>query len=289
LSQCASNARDRYAKICGDFTKRETLGPQRSSLRIINLRSGAANPFAHGAGMGYSGPDTLGDQIALKLRDRAHDVKQQLAAWSGGIDAFGVADEINSQGPEILKAIDQMLHGAGKTIKFPDQDDIKVAFAGVLHQLVQLWTATLGSAYTDFHILEGACETGSIAPEIFELHVATLVQGANASVKCNCLFARIVIHCSCPSGSRSAFSSSLSGALAVGLLPIRCRKPVLRKRPLSLSDEDGDSTLANRTRRRAQLWQSGFELVFIFRRIAIRVILSHLNHLFCGLPQGIWL
>jgi hypothetical protein len=40
-------------------------------------------------------PHPLGNQIALELRHRTHDVEQQLATWGGRINDLGVADEIN--------------------------------------------------------------------------------------------------------------------------------------------------------------------------------------------------
>jgi hypothetical protein len=69
-----------------------------------------------------SGANPLGDQITLKLRHGAHDVEEKLTARSRGIHAFGVADEISAECPELLEAVHQMLYRAGETIEFPDQE-----------------------------------------------------------------------------------------------------------------------------------------------------------------------
>jgi hypothetical protein len=46
-------------------------------------------------------PHSLRNQIALKLSHSPHDVKQQLTARSSGIDALGIADEVNVEGTEL--------------------------------------------------------------------------------------------------------------------------------------------------------------------------------------------
>ena len=55
-----------------------------------------------------SGANSLGDQITLKLRHRAHDVEQELAARGGGVNTLGVANEVNAQGSEVFEAVNQM-------------------------------------------------------------------------------------------------------------------------------------------------------------------------------------
>src|SRR2546425_8780836 len=106
-----------------------------------------------------TGPYAFGDQVTLKLRHGTHNVEEKLTAGSRGIHAFGVADEINAQRPEFFETIDQMFYGTGETIEFPNQDNIEMPFTSVLHQSVQLRTATLGYAHPNFNVFRGAGKT----------------------------------------------------------------------------------------------------------------------------------
>ena len=59
-------------------------------------------------------------------------MKQELAARGGGIDAFGVTDEINPEGAELFQTIDQVLDRAGETIELPYQHHVEPALVNVL-------------------------------------------------------------------------------------------------------------------------------------------------------------
>src|SRR5271165_898919 len=103
--------------------------------------------------MRYTCPHPFCNQVALKLRHRTHDVKQKLPAGRGGVDALGVADEVDVQGCEFLQAVHQVFYRASEAVKLPNQHNIEEALVSVFHQNVKLGTATLRSAHADIYIL----------------------------------------------------------------------------------------------------------------------------------------
>jgi len=75
--------------------------------------------------MCHSSAHPLRNQIALELRNRADDVKQELPCRGGGIDAFGQADEIYSERAELIQAFNQVFQGARESVELPDQNYIE--------------------------------------------------------------------------------------------------------------------------------------------------------------------
>jgi len=58
--------------------------------------------------MRHSRAYPLCNQIALELRNRADNVKQELPCRGGGIHAFGQADEIDSECTELIQTFNQV-------------------------------------------------------------------------------------------------------------------------------------------------------------------------------------
>src|SRR5713101_3603688 len=160
-------------------------------------------------------PHSFCDQVSLKLRDRPHDVKQQLTRGCRGVDPLGVRNEVNPQGFEFIQTVHQMLNGASETVELPDQDDIESPLAGIIHECVKLGTPTLGATHAFIHEFVAAAKPlFGIAPQVFELHVAALVHRTDPSVKCDRLRARIphsicAFHCYQPKLSNSELMLTL--------------------------------------------------------------------------------
>ena len=142
----------------------------------IHFRARPPNPLPHCSGVGHTGSHALNDEIPLKLGYRPHHVEQQLPSWSGGVDAFGVANEINAQSTEFLQAVNQVLNRASKTVEFPDHNHVKFALVGSLHQRIQFRSPALSPTNPFVHIfvVVGKALAG-VATQIFQLNIAVLV------------------------------------------------------------------------------------------------------------------
>jgi hypothetical protein len=127
--------------------------------------------------VGHPGPHSLGNQIPFELRYCSYDVEEKLAGRGGRIDAFGVADEIDPERTEFVKAFYQVLERSSEAIEFPDQDHIEEALASILHQHIELGAVALGSAHTHINIFAVLSEAlAGVAPQILKLHLTVLVQ-----------------------------------------------------------------------------------------------------------------
>ncbi len=99
----------------------------------IDFSTGSANVFPQCPRMGKARPDPLGNQVSFKLCDSSHNMKEELPAGCGGVDPFGVADEINPEGSELFQAVNEVFQGAGEAVEFPDHHHFKQALVGILH------------------------------------------------------------------------------------------------------------------------------------------------------------
>src|SRR5712691_1556490 len=116
--------------------------------------------------MGHPGAHPLGNEVPLELRNGSHNVEQELATRADGIDAFGVADEIDTERPELIETFDQVYQRAGEEVELPDQDHIEEALAGVLHQQIELGAVALGAAHTNIDIFAVLSEAlAGVAPK----------------------------------------------------------------------------------------------------------------------------
>src|SRR6266567_2608793 len=61
----------------------------------------------------------LSDQVTLKFGQCPHQVKDQLAAWGGGIDLLGETHELDATLFEPLKQLNQMSQRASCPIELP--------------------------------------------------------------------------------------------------------------------------------------------------------------------------
>src|ERR1700686_928640 len=102
--------------------------------------------------MGHPSPDSLSNQVPLKLSDGTDDMKQELSGWGSGVDAFGVADKINPESVELIQAFNEVFKRPCEAVEFPYQDNVKAAFASILHKDIELRTMPLGSADTNVDI-----------------------------------------------------------------------------------------------------------------------------------------
>ena len=58
--------------------------------------------LSHGSGVCDPCSHSLADKIPFELGHSSHNVKQKLAGRRSGIDAFRVANEVNTQRPKLL-------------------------------------------------------------------------------------------------------------------------------------------------------------------------------------------
>lgn len=147
-----------------------------TDLFQVDLGSRAADPFTHGPRVRHTGADSLRDQITLELRHCADHMEQKLAAGCGGIDALGEADEIDPESAELFQAVDQVLEGAGETVKLPHQYDFKQPPLSVSNQAIKLRPTTLGSTDADIDVFVAAAEAlARVTSQVLELQLAALV------------------------------------------------------------------------------------------------------------------
>jgi hypothetical protein len=70
--------------------------------------------------MGDTCTHSFHDQVALEMRNCAHDVEEQFPTRSRGVDPLGQADKVNPQGAKFFETVHQMLHGASEAVKSPN-------------------------------------------------------------------------------------------------------------------------------------------------------------------------
>jgi hypothetical protein len=141
------------------LAERPALASQCIDLLGVDFRAWASNALAYGAGMGDACPNPLCDQISFELRHGTHDVEQQLAGGCGGVDPFGVGNEVDAQGSKLGKTVHQVFDRTRKTVELPDQDNVEPALASLTHELVQPGTPALSSTYAFVHELAAASES----------------------------------------------------------------------------------------------------------------------------------
>jgi hypothetical protein len=193
-----------------NFSPRLTLAAETDDTRNVNFRSGPANALAHGPSMSHPSSNSLRNQVPLELSNGTNDVKQELPCWGGGVDAFGQADEIDSQCTELIQTFNQVFQGASKPVELPDQNYIEQAPARIPHQGIELGPMPLSSTDSRIGIFTVADEAlAGIPAQVFQLDFAVLVQGAHPSVE-GSDFSRCLFHSEAASG-RTRRPSASSG------------------------------------------------------------------------------
>ncbi len=142
--------------------------------------------LALGFGPGHAGAHALADKGALKLRQRGHDVENQLARGRGRVDVFLVGDEVHAQALEFLQRVDQRLDGAGEAVVAPDQHRVELPFLGGGHHAFVLGPFLAGTrGLVDVFFDDGeAPPLGILAqrPQL-RLWVLPFVEGGDAGVE----------------------------------------------------------------------------------------------------------
>src|SRR6516165_4215317 len=99
--------------------------------------------------------DALLDHAALKLGERAADLKHELAGRRRGVDRLLVEVQIDAAGLQRLDRAQQIDQASSDAIDTPRHDDVELAPGRILKHLVETWTsiAALRAADTGVVIL----------------------------------------------------------------------------------------------------------------------------------------
>jgi len=84
--------------------------------------------------------DALPDHAALKLGERAADLKHELAGRRRGVDRLLVEVEIDAAGLQRLDGAQQVDQASSDAINTPRHDDVELAPGRILEHLVEAWT-----------------------------------------------------------------------------------------------------------------------------------------------------
>ena len=159
--------RNGHAKLICNLAERLALAAKRNHPFSINAGARSSDSLPDGAGVGNSSAHSLRNQVPLKLCHCSHNVEEELTAWSGGIDTFGVADEIDAESVEFIQAIDEVFHRPRESIELPNQNHVEAPLARIVYQGVELRATTLGSTDAHVDVLMHLSETlGCVTAEV---------------------------------------------------------------------------------------------------------------------------
>src|SRR5262249_46592436 len=135
--------------------------------------------------------DTLPDHAALKLGERAADLKHRLACRCRGVDRLLVEVQINATCLQRLDSAKKVNKRPTKPVDCPGHDDVKLASGCILEHLVEAWTpiAALRAADASIVILLDhlpAAPLGDL-PQNGDLVLDGLLVGGNPNVNCGAL------------------------------------------------------------------------------------------------------
>ena len=144
---------------------------------------GPADPLAECSRPVEARPDAVGDQRPLELPDGSHHVKDQLACRGRGVDVLLDRDEGHAAASEMLESFDQLLDGAGRTIKALDDDGVKLASGCVSEQPAKFGAILLG-ARSDVSVGsdQSPAALNNLLTDLSQLDFQVLAIGADPAV-----------------------------------------------------------------------------------------------------------
>src|SRR5271163_2678317 len=139
----------------------------------------------------HAGAHPLDDQVALEFRDRTDDDHDRPAQGAAGVDLFAEAEELDVEPVQLIKYLEEVLHGPGNTIRSPDQDGLEAAAAGIAHHGIKTRPPGFGAADRVGILLDDlVAALLSHLAEVVELSLGVLVQGRHTHVQCGALHKR---------------------------------------------------------------------------------------------------
>src|SRR6516225_4358743 len=97
--------------------------------------------------------DALLDHVALKLGERAADLKHQLACRCGGVDRLLVEVHVNAASMQGLKGAQQINKRPAEPVDRPGHDHVKLAPLRIIEHLVEAWTPVTALGTTDASVV----------------------------------------------------------------------------------------------------------------------------------------
>ena len=168
----------------GEFAQAQSAVTIPKNRVAIDVERLAADVPAFEFGAAHPGADTLDDEVAFELRDRADDHDDSSAECSAGVDIFAERDELDAEATQFIEDFQIVPDRAGDTITGPDYDDVELATASVSQKLVQSRPLRLGAA--DFvSVLMNDLETPLLCElsQVVELRFGMLIDCGNAQVQ----------------------------------------------------------------------------------------------------------
>src|SRR5262245_13893997 len=106
-------------------------------MRFRYMGGWAAEPNALGFRPLEPRLHALADEIALELRDRGQDVKEQTSGRGGGVDLLVQHDQVDTECGQLLDEDNQMVRRTRQAIELRHGDDIDLPRSRCLDEPVQ--------------------------------------------------------------------------------------------------------------------------------------------------------
>jgi len=112
----------------------------------IKLERMTTDMSAFQPGAPHAGAHPLDDQVAFKLGHHADDGDNGTAQRAARIDLLAERNELDAEMVEFVEDFEEVFYRSGDPVRSPDQNDIEAAAAGIMHQIAEPRTASLGTA-----------------------------------------------------------------------------------------------------------------------------------------------
>jgi hypothetical protein len=101
-----------------------------------------------------------------------------------GVDLFAEANELDIEPVQLIEHIEEVLHRPGDAIGSPDQDNIEMAAAAIVHHGIETWAFSFGSTDSVRILLDALIATLlSHLTEVVELGLGVLIERRDTHVK----------------------------------------------------------------------------------------------------------
>jgi len=130
----------------GDLAEAPAVLAIPNDSRAIQIERWTADVLAFEPGASHAGADSLNDQAALELCDRADDDDDGPTQRTTGVDLLAEADELDVEPVELIQHFQEVTSRPSDAITRPDQDGIEPAAAGIGHHLIETRPPGFGAA-----------------------------------------------------------------------------------------------------------------------------------------------
>src|SRR5438552_4759460 len=124
-----------------DLCPRTALMPEEPNPERVHRYSRTTYALTLGPRRSQSRADAVADEFPLKLCDRSEDSEYEATVGSGGIHSFVQADEVDTEGAELLQCKHELSQATRKAVISVHHDRIHKPLPADRHQLVEGWSS----------------------------------------------------------------------------------------------------------------------------------------------------